>query len=150
MWNHNNCSRKFWDNFKCKCDQGKAIIDVIEFRVSKIIYIDVCIKVRGLWGWGFLCPSVSLSILRSAIVANAFSSDLKTHNSQIFPMIRPRWVAKISTSPKVTTPPPPLHPPHPSSNLLFHFRSVPERWPLNHFVLEKFDSSNGFAKSSNP
>ena len=102
MWNHNNYSRKFWDNSKCKCDHEKAILDGIEFRVSKIILKDICIKVHGLWGWGFVCPSVSLSILRSAIVANAFCSNLKTHKSQIFPMAAPRGVAKISTSTKVT------------------------------------------------
>ena len=45
---------------------------------------------------------MSLSILRSAIVANAFSSDLKVHKSQIFSMITPRGVGKLSTSPKVT------------------------------------------------
>ena len=102
MWNHNNYSRKFWDNSKCKCDQGKAILDWIEFRVTKMIYKDICIKVHGLWGWGFVCPTVSLSILRTAIVANAFSSDLKTPKSRIFPMIAHQGVAKLSTSPKVT------------------------------------------------
>ena len=76
MWNHKNYSRKFWDNFKCKCDQGKAILDGIEFWVSKIIYKDICIKVHGFWGWGFLSTSMSLSILRCAIAANAFSSNL--------------------------------------------------------------------------
>ena len=39
--------RKFWDNSKCKCDQGKAILDGIEFRVSKTI-LKICIKVHGL------------------------------------------------------------------------------------------------------
>ena len=105
MWKngkHNNYSRKFWDNSICKCDQGKAILDGVEFRVSKIWYEDICIKVHGHWGWGFVCQSVSLSILRSVIVANAFSSNLKTHKSQFFPMIAPQGVAKQSTSPKVT------------------------------------------------
>ena len=102
MWNHNNYSRKFWDNSKCKCDHEKAILDGIEFRVSKIILKDICIKVHGLWGWGFVCPSVSLNILRSAIVTNAFFSNLKTHKSQIFPMASPRGVAKRSTSTKVS------------------------------------------------
>ena len=101
MWNHNNYSRKFWDNSKCKCDQGKAILDGTEYRVSNIIYRDICIKVHGLWVWGFVCPSVS-------IVANAFSGDLKTHKSQIFPMTTPQGVAKLSTSPKMTIFPPPL------------------------------------------
>ena len=32
----------------CKCDQGKAILDGLEFRVSKIIYKDIYIKVYGL------------------------------------------------------------------------------------------------------
>ena len=31
-------SRKFWDNSMCKRDQGKAILDEIEFRFSKILY----------------------------------------------------------------------------------------------------------------
>ena len=106
MWNHNNYSMKFWWNFKCKCDQGIAILDGIEFRVSKITYKDICIKEHGLWGWGFVCPSVSLSILRSAIVANAFYSDLKTQKTQIFPRIAPRGVAKLRTLPKVTISPP--------------------------------------------
>ena len=85
-----------------KCDQGKAILDGIEFRVSKITYKDICIKEHGLRGQGFVCPSVSLSILRSAIVANAFYSDLKTHKTQNFPRIAPRGVAKLRTLPKVT------------------------------------------------
>ena len=105
MWKnvkHNNYSRKFWDNSICKCDQGKAILDGVEFQVSKMWYEDICIKVHGHWGWGFVCQSVSLSILRSVIVANAFSSNLKTHKSQFFPMIAPQGVAKQSTSPKVT------------------------------------------------
>ena len=98
--NHNNCSRKFWDNSNGKCDKGKAILDGIEFPVRKIIYKDICIKAFGLWGWGFVCPSVSLSTWRSAIVANAVLSDLKTHKSQILLMIAPRGVTKLSTSPK--------------------------------------------------
>ena len=81
----------------CKCDQGKTILDGIEFRVSKIIYKDICLKADGLWGWGFVSPSVSLSTLRSAIAAKAFSSNLKTYISQIFPMIAPRGDAKLST-----------------------------------------------------
>ena len=140
MWNHNNYSRKFWDNSKCKCDQGKEILDGKEIRVSKIIYKDICIKYVdfevGVW-------SVSLSILRYTIVANAFFSDLETHKSQIFTMIEPRGVAKLSASPKVTISPPPVP---------YHFISdqLLERWPLIYFVLGKFDSSNWFVKSSNP
>ena len=106
MWNHNNYSRKFWDNSKCKCDQEKAISDGIEFQVSKIICKDISIKVHGLWGWGFACTSMSLSILRSTIVAKTFSSNLKTHKSQIFLMIAPHGVAKLSTSPEEITFPP--------------------------------------------
>ena len=137
-----NYSRKFWDNSKCKCDQGKSILDGIEFRVNNIILKDICIKVHELWGWGFVCPSVSLSILRSAIVANAFSSNLKTHKSEILPMAAPQGVAKISTSTKMTFFPPPVP---------YYFISDQylKGWPLNYFVLEKFDSSNGFVKSSN-
>ena len=41
-----------FENFKCKCDQGKATLDGIEFRVRKMIYEDICIKVHGLSGWG--------------------------------------------------------------------------------------------------
>ena len=63
---------------------------------------------HGLWGWDFLCPSMSLRTLRSAIVANAFSGNLKTHKSQIFPMISLRGVGKLSISPKVTIFPPPI------------------------------------------
>ena len=44
----------------------------------------------------------------SEIVANAFSSDLKTHKSQIFPMIAPQGVAKLRTSPEVIIFPPPV------------------------------------------
>ena len=108
MWNRNNYSRKFWVNSKCKCDQGKAILDGIEFRVSKIIHKDICIKVHELCGWGLLCASMSFSILRCTIATNAFSSDLKTHKSQTFLMIVPRGIAKLSTSPKVTIFPPPV------------------------------------------
>ena len=142
MWNHNNYSREFWDNSKCKCDQEKAVLDGIGFRFSKIIYNDICINVQGLWGWGFVCLQVSLNFLRSAIVANAFSSNLKMHKSQIFAMIAPQGVAKLSTSPKVTILPP-LVP-------YYFILDLAERWPLHYFVLEKFDSSNGFVKSSNP
>ena len=80
MWNHNNYSRKFWDNSKCKCDQGKAILDGIALRVSKIIYKDICMKVHGL----------SSAI---TIAANTFSSNLKTHKSQNFLIIAPQGVA---------------------------------------------------------
>ena len=88
---------KILRQFKCKCNQRKVILNGIEFRVSKMIYKDI---------WGFVCPSVSLSILRSAIVAKAFSSDIKTHKSHIFPMVALRGVAKLSISPKVTIFPP--------------------------------------------
>ena len=108
MWNHNNYSRKYWDNSKCKCDQGKAILDGIEFRVSKTIYKDIYIKLHGLWGWAFECASVSLIVLSCTIAANAFSSNLETHATPNFPMITPRGVAKLSTSPKVTIFPPPV------------------------------------------
>ena len=112
-----------WHSFKCEITtiivgNFETILSVIvirqldflclDFRGSKIIYKDICLKVHWLWGWDLVCRSVSLSILRSAIVANAFSSDLKTHKSQIFPMIPPRGVAKLSTSPKVTVFPPPV------------------------------------------
>ena len=33
------------------------------FRVSKIIFQDICIKEYRLWGWGLVCTSMSLSIL---------------------------------------------------------------------------------------
>ena len=130
MWNNCNYSRKFWDNSMCNCDQGKAILDEIEFRVRKIIYKDICIKVHGLWGWGLLCTSMSLSILKCTISTNAFSRDLKTYESQNFQEL-------CSNFP-------------PTCTLLSHFKSVPGRWPLNYFVLKKFDSSNGFVKFSNP
>ena len=107
MWSHNNYRRKFWGNCKCECDQGNAILDGIEFWVSKVIYKDICVNVHGLSGWGFVCPSVSLSTLRSAILRNSFFSNLRTYKSQNFPMIAPRAVAKLSTSPKVTIFPPP-------------------------------------------
>ena len=136
MWNYNNYSRKFWDNSKCKCDQGKSILDGIEFLVSKIILKDICIKVHGLWGWDFVCPSVLLSILRSAIVANAFSSNPKSHESQILPMTAPRGVAKINTSTKGTFF-------HPQVPCYFISDQYLKRWPLNYFVHEKFDSRNG-------
>ena len=93
------------DNSKCKCDQGKAISDGMELWVSKIIYKDIYIKEHGLWGCG---TSISFSILRYTIIANAFSSDLETHQSQIFPMIALRGVAKLSTAPKVAIFPPPV------------------------------------------
>ena len=43
MWNHSNYSGRFSDNSKCKCDQGDAILDGIEFQVSKTISKDICI-----------------------------------------------------------------------------------------------------------
>ena len=36
-------------------DQGKAILNGIEFRVSKIIYKDIFIKVYGLWSAELVC-----------------------------------------------------------------------------------------------
>ena len=57
---------------------------------------------------GLLCPSVSLSLLRYAIFANAFSSYLKTHKGQVFHMIAPQGDANLSTSPKVIIFPPPV------------------------------------------
>ena len=59
-------------------------------------------NITWIWGWDFVCPSVSLSILRSTFVTNAFSSDLKTHKSHIFPMIAPRGVAKNHLQPPKT------------------------------------------------
>ena len=88
--------------------QGKAILDGIEFRVTKIVYKDIYIKVYELWSWGLVCASVSLTILRSPIVANAFSSDLETHKSEHFTQVAPRGVAKPTTSPEVTISPPPV------------------------------------------
>ena len=84
----------------------------------KLIYKDICIKEHGLRGSGLVRTSISLSILRSTIDANAFSSNLGIHKSQIFTMIASRGVAKLSTSPKVTIFPP--------CALQFQFRSVPE------------------------
>ena len=72
--------------------------DEIEFRVSKILYEDIYIKVYEHWSGGLVCASVSLTNLKSAIVANAFSSDLETHKSQNFHMVAPRGVAKHFTS----------------------------------------------------
>ena len=105
--NHNNYSRKFWDNSKCKCDQGKATLERI-ISVCKIIHKEIYIKVHGLRGWALVCASVSLSILRSTIATSACSSNLETHTTQNFPMIALRSVAKLSTSPKVTIFPPPV------------------------------------------
>ena len=65
-------------------------------------------KIHGIWGWAFVCRSVSFSMVRLAIVTNAFSRDLKTHKSQFFPMIAPRGIAKLRTSCKVTIFPPPV------------------------------------------
>ena len=113
MWNHKNYSRKFWD----KRDQRAAILDGIEFRFSKIICRNICLKVQGLWGWCLLFAPMSLSILRFTIAANAFSSDLNTYKSQSFLMIAPRGVAKLSTSPKVTIF---------SPSLLYYF--ISEQW----------------------
>ena len=109
-----------WHFFKCEITtiivgNFETILSVnvtrwngIEQRVSKIIYKDICTKVHELWGWGFVCPSVSLSLLRYAIFANAFSSYLKTHKGQVFHMIAPQGDANLSTSPKVTIFPPPV------------------------------------------
>ena len=105
MWNHNNYSRKFWDNSKCKCDQGKAILDGKEIRVSKIIYKDICIKVCRLWGWGVVSITQHLKVYNCR---KCVFNDLETHKSQIFTMIALRGVAKLSTSPKVTISPPPV------------------------------------------
>ena len=131
-WNQNNYSREFQDNSNCKCDQGKAISDVIEFWVSKMIYRDTDIKVYGLWGWSLVYASVSLTMLRSTFVVNAFSSDLETHKTQNFSMVTRRGVAKLSTSPKVTI----FYPPVP-------YPFISDQFP-------KFNGSNGFVKSANP
>ena len=47
-------------------------------------------------------------VRQCTIVTNAFSSDLNTHKSYIYPMIAPMGVAKLSTSRKVTIFPPPV------------------------------------------
>ena len=70
-------------NSKCKSDQGKAILDAIEFRVSKMIYKEICIKEHGLWGWDLVYTSMLLNIVRCTIASNAFSSDLETIKSKI-------------------------------------------------------------------
>ena len=92
----------------CKCDQGKAILDGLEFRVSKIIYKDIYIKVYGLWSEDLVCASVSFTILKSTIVANAFSSDLETNKSQNLHIVAHRGVAKLTTLPKVAIFPSPV------------------------------------------
>ena len=94
---------------KSKFDEGKVILDEIQFGVCKIIYKDIYMKVYGIWSGGLVCESVLLTIIRSAIVANAFSRDLETHKSQNFHMVVSRGIVKLSTSPEVTifTPPVP-------------------------------------------
>lgn len=73
--------RAFWDDSN-KWDQGKMILDKIEFQVSKIKYKDICIKEQGLWGWGLICMPILLNILRCKITPNTFPSYLDTHKSQ--------------------------------------------------------------------
>ena len=86
MWNHSIVGN-FENNSKCKCDQGKAILDGIEFLICKITCQDICIE-PGLWGCGLVSTSMSLSILRCTIVGNAFSGNLDTYKSQYFPTWR--------------------------------------------------------------
>ena len=49
-----------------------------------------------------------LTILRSAIVESALSSNLETNKGEHFHMIAHRGVAKLSTSPEMTIFPPPV------------------------------------------
>ena len=53
--------RTFWDDSN-KWDQGKMILDRIEFQVSKIKYKVIYIKEQGLWGWGLICMPMLLNI----------------------------------------------------------------------------------------
>ena len=106
------------DSSKGKCNQGKAILDGIEFRVSKIIRKRIHIKVYGPWGWDLVCASMSLTILRSTIVENALSSNLETHKSENFHIVAHRGVAKLSISPEVTIFPPPVPSPFTSDQCL--------------------------------
>ena len=54
----------------------------------------------------WLYVSMSVTVLRSTIVTNAFSSDLEIHKSQNFDMVASGGVAKLSTSVEVTIFPP--------------------------------------------
>ena len=93
-----NAQRHF---FKCK------IITIIVGDFQAILsvnlakYKGVCIKVYGLWSWGLIYASVSLSILRSTI-AEMHYAEICNHKSQNFPMITTWRVAKLSTSPNMT------------------------------------------------
>ena len=51
MWNHNNYSRKFRDNFKCKCDQGKSILDGIVSGSQNNVYRYLH---KSKWALGFV------------------------------------------------------------------------------------------------
>ena len=119
MGNRKNYSIKLWDN-----SYWKAILDGIEFWVSKIIYKGLRIKEHRIWGWGLIFTSKSLCVLRCTIASNEFSSDLETHKRQIYPI---RGWKKVP--PKVN---------------FFSFLPVP--YPL-YF---RFNRSNGFSKSSKP
>ena len=58
----------------------------MEFRLSKAIYKDICIKEEHeLLGWGLVSTPVSLSMLRYTVAGNAFSSDLETNESENVP-----------------------------------------------------------------
>ena len=111
--------------------QGKVILDGTEFRVSKIIYNDICIKEHGLWGWGLICKSMSLNILRCTIAANAFSSYLETHKVS-------RLGANLHSTPGSCYTKHLFISNHfPSTGTLpLHFKLVLGRWPLKYFVLE--------------
>ena len=52
--------------------------------------------------------SVTQHLIRCAIAANVFSSNLTTHKRQTFPMVAPQRVAKLSNSPKVIIFPSPV------------------------------------------
>ena len=57
---------------------------------------------------GLSISAVSRSILKFAIVAYGFPSNLTTHKSLIFTIIAPRGVAKLETSPNLTIFPSPV------------------------------------------
>ena len=119
MVNRKNYCRKLWDN-----SYWKAMIDVIEFWVSKIIYKGPRIKEHRIWGWGLICASKSLRVLRCTIVSNEFSSDLETHERQDYPI---RGWKKVP-----------------------HLKWTFSPFYLYPTLFFRFYRSNGFSKSSKP
>ena len=110
-------------------DQGKEILERIEFWVSKIVFKDICIKENGLWVWGNATQHLKVHKMRQV---NTFFRKLDTFKVKISPL----GTNYSSISRSYQTKHPTLNDHFPSTGTIpFHSRLLPERWPVMYFFL---------------